>query len=295
MAFAAIGNKANSQNLSLSELLVNSTIRIECHGDTVINGQRIPFTSTGSGFFFQFAIGKDTIPCIVTNYHVIKGSISGVLRFTEDLNRRPNYGHIITQTVTNFSQRWVKHPTEDLAIMALNPIISDIVKTGKDPFRVVFNETDLPTQAELDGYTAIEEALMIGYPVGFWDSVNNLPVVRKGLTATPIYLNYSGQPHFLLDIPIFPGSSGSPVVLYNQGSYGTRQGGLVVGSRLKLIGINVQSINAPVLGEVNLNNNQHISTTTNIPINVAIVIKASELLAFKPILTNIISKQQPRR
>ncbi len=282
--------RVKCQNLPISELLVNSTIRIECHGDTVINGQQIPFTSVGSGFFFQFAIGKDTVLCIVTNFHVIKGAKTGVLRFTESINNKPNYGHIITKTITPFSS-WIKHPSQDLAILPITPIINEIRGVGKLPYMVSFEESNLLNTQQLNELTAIEDVLMIGYPVGFWDSTNNLPVVRKGLTATPIYLNYEGRPHFLLDISIYPGSSGSPIVLYNQGSYGTRQGGLIVGSRLNLIGINVQSVNAPVTGEVNLNNNQHILTTTSIPINVAVVIKATELLAFKPILLHIINNQ----
>jgi hypothetical protein len=69
---------------------------------------------------------------------------------------------------------------------------------------------------------------MIGYPKGFWDRVNNLPVVRKGITATPIYIDYNGKKEFLLDIPIFSGSSGSPIVLFNEGSYSTKKEGLIL-------------------------------------------------------------------
>lgn len=289
LGFILIYQSLIAQVVSLPELLVNATIRIECHGDTIINGQNLPFTSTGTGFYFSFAIGKDTIPCIVTNFHVIKSSKTGVLRFTEGV-RSPNYGHIITKTITSFASQWIKHPTQDLAILPIANIEREIIATGKNPYIVTFRENDLPAQSLLDDLTAIENVLMIGYPVGFWDTTNNLPIVRKGTTATPIYINYEGKPKFLLDIPIYPGSSGSPIILYNQGSYGSRKGGLTIGDRFALLGINVESINMAMAGEVNVSN-AHVTTTTNVPINIAVVIKSTELLAFKPILERLIHTQ----
>ncbi|HEY9003285.1 MAG TPA: serine protease [Mucilaginibacter sp.] len=289
LSFQLCNELARAQSISIPELLVNATTRIECYGDTTINGQRLQFTSVGTGFFFAFTFEKDTITCIVTNFHVIKNSKKGILRFTEGGNS-PNYGHIVTKNIDSFSTLWIKHPTQDLAIMPISKIEKEMIQSGKSPFIVYFNESNLPNQSLLDDLTAIEDVLMIGYPVGFWDKINNLPVVRKGLTATPTYLNYDGKPEFLLDIPIYPGSSGSPIILYNQGSYSSRKGGLTVGSRLSLLGINVESVNTPITGEVNVSN-AHVTTTTNIPINIAIVIKSSELLAFKPMLRNFIYKK----
>ena len=54
---------------------------------------------------------------------------------------------------------------------------------------------------------------MIGYPDGIWDSVNNLPVIRKGITATHPHISWNGKTEFLTDIASFPGSSGSPYFL----------------------------------------------------------------------------------
>ena len=51
----------------------------------------------------------------------------------------------------------------------------------------------IPAQADLESLDAIEEIVMIGYPNGLWDSVNNMPIARRGITATPVYLNYEGK------------------------------------------------------------------------------------------------------
>ncbi|HEY5123296.1 MAG TPA: hypothetical protein VIK14_06120, partial [Ignavibacteria bacterium] len=63
---------------SISELIINSTIRIECRGDTTINGKKMRFTSIGTGFYFVFSIDTFQIPVIVTNHHVIKSCDTGI-------------------------------------------------------------------------------------------------------------------------------------------------------------------------------------------------------------------------
>jgi len=285
----------DTTSLSTSELIINSSIRIESQGDTIINNRKVGFTSTGTGFYFEFKFDTVTVPVIVTNYHVIENTKLGILHFTEkNSDKTPAYGHMVTEVIDSFSARWIKHPSEDLAILPLTPIIMDIQKNQKkDPFIVYYDESLLPTTAFLNDVTSIEDVLMIGYPKGFWDSTNNLPVVRKGLTATPINLNYNRQPEFLLDIPIFAGSSGSPIVLFNQGSYSTKKGEIVIGSRIVLLGINVQSVNYTAEGELILPpGNPKVQTTTALPFNVAVVIKSQELLKFKPIIQRLLSRSK---
>lgn len=285
----------DTSSLSTSELIINSSIRIECKGDTVINNNRMGFTSVGTGFYFEFKFDSIRVPVIVTNYHVVENSKTGILRFTEtNADKKPAYGKIITEVIDNFSARWIKHPSEDLAILPLNPILTDIqMIKNKDPFIVYYDESVMPTKSFLDEVTSIEDVLMVGYPKGFWDSTNNLPVVRKGLTATPINLNYNQKPEFLLDIPIFAGSSGSPIILFNQGSYSTRKGGIVIGGRLVLLGINVQSIDYNAEGQLILPpGNPRVQTNTQLPFNIAVVIKSQELLKFKPILQQLLKQRK---
>jgi hypothetical protein len=90
----------------------------------------------------------------------------------------------------------------------------------------------------LKGLDAVEEVLFIGYPCGIWDARNLLPIVRRGITATPIYIDFSGRKQFLIDASVFPGSSGSPVFIYNAGIYWDKKSGsTVVGHRLFFLGI----------------------------------------------------------
>jgi len=277
---------AQESKLSTSELFINSTIRIECSGDTIHEGVKKRFSSTGTGFYFQFRYDSVFLPVIVTNYHVIRKTNKCNLNFTESISNKPVYGSTFSEAFNITENDWLKHPKVDLAIIPLKPIL-DYIKTtrNKTPFYVVFTEDLLPNRNILDSITAIEEVFMVGYPKGLWDKTNNLPIVRKGITATPAYLNYEGKKQFLLDIPNYSGSSGSPVVLFNQGVYATRTGNLTIGNRLALLGINTQSWDYDAKGEVDQPSiNQKIEVKTKLPINIGIVIKSEELLEFKALL-----------
>ena len=61
-------------------------------------------------------------------------------------------------------------------------------------------------------------------------------MARKGITATPPNLDYNGKPIFLIDASVFPGSSGSPVFLYNVGGWRSRTA-LVAGDRVIFLGV----------------------------------------------------------
>jgi hypothetical protein len=80
---------------------------------------------------------------------------------------------------------------------------------------------------------------MIGYPNGLWDEVNNYPLIRRGITASHPAVDHEvdGVPTTVVDIACFPGSSGSPVFLYNHGSFADKKGNLVVGGRLLFLGV----------------------------------------------------------
>ena len=36
----------------------------------------------------------------------------------------------------------------------------------------------------LEELSALEELVMVGYPIGLWDKNNNFPIFRKGYTAS---------------------------------------------------------------------------------------------------------------
>ena len=279
------------KRIDIAELLYNSTIRIETIKDSVINGKKVKISKLGTGFYFNSYNGKDTIPLIVTNKHVIENCNTGILKFNSQTNGKPNYGDILTITIPDFEKLWINHPSEDLAVLPLNPISERIFNlTKKLPFCPSFSEQEIPSISQEEDFSAIEEVLMVGYPKGLSDTTNNLPILRQGVTATPIFINYNKKRHFLLDIPIYPGSSGSPILIYSSGGYKEKNGAFVVGStKFFFVGIAMESQNYEAKGKTISNDPKKIlETSTSLPFEIAIIIKSSALLDFKSILDKAI-------
>ncbi|HEV2225442.1 MAG TPA: trypsin-like peptidase domain-containing protein [Nitrososphaerales archaeon] len=199
-------------------------------------------SSTGTAFFFQFKFDETrTIPVLITNKHVISETKEGT--FLLHLAEKDSTGKIIPSdesgsiTLGEFEKSWIQHPGGlDLCAMPIAQLLEAANKAGKDIFYITFGEEILPTAQVLDELSAVEDITMVGYPIGLWDSVNNLPLFRRGITASHPAVDFEREPVGLLDIATFPGSSGSPVMLLNEGSFATK-GGLTVGNRLYLLGI----------------------------------------------------------
>lgn len=269
----------DSRELTIEELLINSTVRIESRDANNIY--------SGTGFIFGFEINDKFIDVIVTNRHVAEKGEKIKLRFTEaSQTTKPIYGQWIESEFPNKSA-WIVHPTEDLAIFPLGPIVETIEDDlNKKIFYSKYTETEIPSASVLDELSAIEEVLMIGYPKGLWDDVNNLPIVRKGLTATPIFIDYLGKKHFLVDIPVYHGSSGSPIISLNKGIRYTNHGLSLDDERIFLLGITFESYlyHEPIQIESTKDTAQHIQSNVKLPLNLARVVKSEEVLKFKPIL-----------
>jgi len=165
-------------------MLLLTTVRIETTTPVGI--------STGTGFFFNFKENKITgehIPAIVTNKHVVKDSITGKLRFSiKDSSGNPITGKYFDLIVENFENSWIKHPEDDvdLCILPIANIHRKIQKSKCELYYVSLQKELIPSASEFEtSFSRIEEITVIGFPDEIWDSVNNIPIVRKGITATP--------------------------------------------------------------------------------------------------------------
>ncbi len=263
--------------MTLSEQIQHSTIRIQTNLST--GG-----VSTGTGFFFKF-LEKETnehIPVIITNKHVIENSTNGSFRFTIAKDGQPDYRNIRDYQVPNFQQQWIGHPDPeiDLCAMPIGGLLNEAQSRGSDFFYVSLDKSLLMSDEELSQLTALEDITMVGYPNGIWDSVNNLPIMRRGVTATHPKMDYNGKQEFMIDAACFPGSSGSPVMLLNEGSYST-QDSIVMGSRIKLLGVLYAGPQHTATGSiqiVNIPTRQEPVAISSIPNNLGIIIKAKKIL-----------------
>ncbi|NBX03723.1 MAG: serine protease [Alphaproteobacteria bacterium] len=265
---------------------MHTTIRIE----SIENSQ----VYTGTGYFFDFLIDNKTVPVVITNKHVIENRSLGNLVFKKSKNNEePVKGSMEKISINNFEQAWIKHPDQniDLAILPIRPILSEFHNKGADLFYRSLDETMIASNQLLAKLSGIEDITMIGYPNGIWDEYNNMPIVRKGITATNPKTDYNNAPLFVIDCACFPGSSGSPVFIFDQFGYSDSSGTVMGKGRLILLGTLFAGPQHTSIGEIKTINLPLLNKTISlagIPNNLGFVIKSEKILDFKSILSKMI-------
>ena len=177
--------------------------------------------SVGVGTCFYYKIDlKDgkAIFCLGTNKHVVEGADN--FRIWAHLEGSTAAKPIVKEMRFGFAGPGIYfHPNDEIDLCLIN--ISDVVLKSADSGQrlqfTCFSSDTLVKPEQLKDIIPANSVLMIGCPNGLYDEVNHIPLTRRGITATPFELDYEGKPHFLVDIACFPGSSGSPILLFNRG------------------------------------------------------------------------------
>ena len=289
------------------EDLLYTTLKITCKAKVKNNTGPgfIDITKSGTGFIFDFKEKQVSNiqpsfrvlssadqyyevvenPYLVTNKHVIKDAISGVLNF--HFTDRTNGAYTIGTPTSPFQNGFIPHDNADLCAMPLHGIIGQ-VNTSINPItdwhqqtkqqkKVFYHSLNFNHLVNFQNEKAIQDILMVGYPIGISDDVNNFPIVRKGITSSHLRTDFQGKPEVLIDAACFPGSSGSPVFLCQ--SPGSNF------FRAKLLGTFWGGPQYTANGNIVCNDNtigcEEIPTTytaTRIPANLGFVIKSTELM-----------------
>jgi hypothetical protein len=280
-----------------TQLLLFSTIRITAH---MPNGS----VSYGTGFYYSFCQGSDgtVVPTIVTNKHVLAGATKLTLFFRRagsDL-AKPIVGNSIPVSVEGVETAFFHpDPEIDLCALPLCHLFAQMTANGDTPWIGGLDSSMLPESPGNPPIRAIEEVLMVGYPIGLWDDINDMPIVRRGITATPPLLDWRGKKEFLIDVACFPGSSGSPIFMIQQRMRGAPEPG---GSPqhltfIRLLGVLYAGPQFTANGSVrvvDIPTAQHAISSTNIPANLGIVIKWSAMRDIDNMITEQIKNNECR-
>ena len=256
------------------------TVRVECESP---NG-----ASTGTAFFFDYLLnGKSELPMLMTNKHVVEGATSNRFRvhtaatpLTADLKPSGQFTDI-----TLVDQQWLMHPDPDIDLCAIPvaPLLELARKQGHEIFRKAIKEGIVPFQTALNELPAMQNVVMVGYPTGLWDSANNLPILRRGVTASHPALRFGGKQQGVVDIASFPGSSGSPIFAHDEIGFHSRNG-FVFEQRIHFLGILFAGPQYRADGTVEvveIPTHAVAVSQTHIPIHLGYYIRSAALVDFK--------------
>ena len=261
--------------ISISEQMMFNTVKLSTS------------TGSGTGFFFTFYLENKQYPVIITNKHVVNNKTQEEVTFTLHLKNEDDSSTENLNIVYNTN--WYFHSKYDLCFCFINPIFELVKqKTSKDVFYRTNDENIIISQEKLNELSQLEEVVMIGYPIGLSDNKNNFPIFRKGYTATHPAIDFNGDKIGLVDMACFPGSSGSPIFILNEGSYADKNGNLYAGSRVIFLGIQYAVPVYNSVGDIQIttqNPTMHVSTQQMT--NLGFYIKSSELLEFKETIKQI--------
>jgi len=264
-------------NGRISDQLRYMTVRI-----LTSNQENTNWTGAGTGFLYFFTKDDKQAPLLVTNKHVVDGAVVIGLTFhvTTDNNANPAPGAGRLISIRSNQLPIIRHPDPnvDLAAIAIAPIIDHAVNhEGWQPFVKCLDKSNLPSDQMIADFGALEDVVMVGYPTGIVDAINNFPIIRRGITSTPYSADYQGQREFLADIPVYGGSSGSPIFIVNEGGYSTPNA-FVMGGRFALIGVlyagHTETMNGQIVAEPVPTNLAPVAKVTHI-INLGLCIKSA--------------------
>jgi hypothetical protein len=211
--------KERSSSMSTIAQWMKTTVLIEL----TIGGDAY----TGTGFLVGRPVDDGVHIYLVTNKHVL-----GPQRiFGQTLSLHLN---VVNGENTDIEPRKVaytygphsfrEHPRAFVDICAVNvtEVINGVNRLSYE--FIGYQGMALPDRILAQDIGAGDDILSIGYPLGYSQGVNNLPIVRQGVIATSLLYDLSGgalsdtralgpHPAFLVDGGVVHGSSGSPILL----------------------------------------------------------------------------------
>ncbi|MDE0312720.1 MAG: serine protease [Caldilineaceae bacterium] len=210
--------------MSLNDKFNQMTTRIEVRAP----GGR---SSTGSGFFYSsLAPSEGTGPrwrkieemLVVTNRHVLLPRFNSkefapqnVSLYLRGINKSTNQLKWIEVSLDSrqLEEKARFHPNDDVdvALIDIQSELSALVEQETLTSPHLFNAQSQAGNNNISVEVG-SDVLVAGYPRGFYDDVNLFPIVKAGIIASRWGAPFQGNPYFLIDAKLFPGSSGSVVV-----------------------------------------------------------------------------------
>lgn len=194
-----------NRTISLIEPLLLTTARVSTfNNDQALTG--------ASGFFFA----RDARLFLVTSRHVVIDVPSGhhpnrieiELHTDEDNLTR----HAALSVLLYRDGKSVWHQGKDPG-GEIDVAVIELDRNAMPESLAIRSFTPAHLQSSLDDVEVGTSLLVVGFPLGFHDTLHHLPVVRQAVIASSFGLRFQGQGYFLTDARTHRGTSGAPVVM----------------------------------------------------------------------------------
>ncbi|GGF40794.1 S1 family peptidase [Echinicola rosea] len=199
--------------------------------------------SQGTGFYVYHECDSKQIIFLVTNYHVLTGSaplekkapigdnISFNIHISKDNPEKVKEFRFPLYTSEN-KPVWLVNEDNKEADLAIIPMPTQVYQEAE----IVNCINEKWAKNKLKVRTTTRTSV-VGYPYGYYDKKNSLPIWKTGSIASEPDVDFDGKKLIVLDISAFPGMSGAPVFARAQGMYETIDGGMQGGVINKFIGV----------------------------------------------------------
>ena len=194
------------------EPLLLTTARV-----STFDGERL--LTGASGFFFE----RDERLFLVTSRHVLIDEPSNhfpsrieVELHTDAVNLTRSVG---LSVLLYRDGKSVWHAGRDSG-GDIDVAVIELDRSALPPSVVLHCFTPAHLQQSLQEVEVGSSLLVVGFPLGFHDTLHHLPVVRHAVIASSFGLRFQGQGFFLTDARTHRGTSGAPVVMRNAAADG---------------------------------------------------------------------------
>jgi S1-C subfamily serine protease len=168
--------------------------------------------TNASGFFFQ----RDQRLFLVTSRHVVIDEPSKHFPNRIEIELHTDPGNLAESTglsillYENGNSIW-REGTDgsgavDIAVIELDRS----AMPGSAVYRAFTPDHLVPDSSHVEIGSSL---LVVGFPLGFHDTLHHLPVVRQAAVASSFGLRFQGKGYFLTDARTHRGTSGAPVVM----------------------------------------------------------------------------------
>jgi hypothetical protein len=167
--------------------------------------------TNATGFFYM----HECFLYLVTSRHVVLNEVEGHRPDRLQLSLHSNQHDLRQRAELSIPlykdgvPQWYQHPVHTSCVDVVAVAVND-PNVSRDHDLATFARDDI---VSADSVLPLgQQVHILGFPLGFHDTVHNLPIVRSATIASSYPHPFKGEPYFLTDARLHRGMSGSPVI-----------------------------------------------------------------------------------